>query len=230
MPFWPAGTPVHQAFQAHPSPPPLLSFQENFCRETGTRAPESSLHDCCSCEDQYLKTLEGRGRCQQPDNADTWICRRCDGTREAPLAVGPAGHPKETIPPRYLRESFPHGKFYVPAPDVGLGWCQARRVKGSGLRPVFLSPLGYELDAKDDIPAQTDFEKAVDASLRASREEEFKEWREAIKATGKVRPAPRSLSALPLLAPPSLPLRTPIPPSPLPLIAFLLCPLSLSSH
>ena len=50
------------------------------------------------------------------------------------------------------------GNFYVPAPEFGIGWSQAKRRQRAGLKNTFLSPLGYEVSSKEDIPHQIAYE------------------------------------------------------------------------
>ena len=157
--------------------------KENFCRETGERTGEEHLHDCCTCEDQYLKTLQN-GRFQTDGQDDSWICWRCDEAQKLPIAFGLPGYPIDVVAPRYDKDNFPGGWMFHPVPEFGDGWCQAKRINRQGLQNVFLSPLGYELTSKADAAAHKEFEKTVNDTLLAAREAEFKEWREQVKSSG----------------------------------------------
>ena len=82
--------------------------KEDFCRETGTRTREDTLHACSSCEDQYLRTLTEpapRGRYQREGDEESWICTRCDAAQQLPVVVGPSGYAKELVNPSFNKGS-----------------------------------------------------------------------------------------------------------------------------
>lgn len=165
------------------------------CKLTGQVAAESDLVQCSSCEDQYLPTsvgLEGTKLKQK------WFCSRC--TRALELSAQNLGGDPYANDPKEADSVYNAidlgGNCFVPAPDVGAGWCQARKKNRSGgLKSMFLSPLGYELEKKELIPLQKEFEEAVDKDLLSARAKEFQETLPGYKASGGRRGSKRRSTA-----------------------------------
>jgi hypothetical protein len=159
-----------------------LNAKQNFCRETGTKAQENELNECSICDDQYLKDLV-RGKYTKskgsiPDES-SWVCNRCGIAAQTPIISGSINHPpKSSVKACYSKDNF-DGFLFFPAPEFGAGWCQAKGKKG-GLKSAYLSPLGYELYSKEDVQTHKEFEKTVHDNLLASRESEYKEFREQV--------------------------------------------------
>ena len=163
---------------------------------------QSELNDCTLCEDQYLKTLENRGAYRGNTTSNTtssstststsstshttslsgsgedtaWVCQRCITATNQPINTGLQGLPKSVVKPCFYRDNF-SGNVYYPVPDFCTGWCQAKRRNRSALKNVYLSPLGYELNSKEEAIEHQEFEKTVHANLLLSRENEYKEYR-----------------------------------------------------
>ena len=93
--------------------------KEDFCRETGTRTHEGALHECHSCEDQYLRTLTEpapRGRYETEGDEETWICTRCAVAKQLPVVLGPSGYSKELVDPSFNKGgSLSHTVLPPPA-------------------------------------------------------------------------------------------------------------------
>ena len=155
----------------------------------------SDLNDCTICEDQYLKTLENRGIFKKDKNAistnttnsisrnndshDTegiWICNRCNRASQSPIDTGLPGLPKTIVKQCYSKNNF-NGNIYYPSAEFGTGWCQAKRRNKLALKENYLSPLGYELNSKEEAILHLEFEKTVHDNLLLNRENEYKEYR-----------------------------------------------------
>jgi hypothetical protein len=147
----------------------------NVCAVTGTRAPASQLLQCSCCEDQNLASLH-----PPVHSKSVWVCPRCqdaldmaggDLTSNPFSAMGYKGNNRADT---YSSEEF-GGNSFVPAPEFGVGWFQAKRRLRAGLKNTFLSPLGYEVLAKEDIPNQVIYEDIVNQNLYTARAAEFQE-------------------------------------------------------
>jgi hypothetical protein len=178
---------------------------ENFCRLTGEKGKASDLIQCRWCDDQFLPSSVGLRSAKAA--AKSWSCSRCqvsldlsDGDLKGePFVKG--GQQPDNI--AYLASEA--GKdVFVPAFEMGGGWFQAKKKgKGasSGLKNLFLSPLGYEVHSKEEIRNQIEFEKEIDEELRTARAKEWKELtsagsgKKATNAGGKRRKGGRRQSA-----------------------------------
>lgn len=145
---------------------------ENFCRISRQKGRPGEFYKCKWCEDQYLpRHVEGA-----PSKIlKNWVCKRCSKALE--LAGGDLkNEPFVKEPPQSRYTSSSVGRnCWVLAPEIGDGWCQAKRKGRSGLKNIFLSPLGYEIFSKEDIEAQKDFEAAIDMELMSARCAEFQD-------------------------------------------------------
>ena len=123
---------------------------------------QESLYDCCSCEDQYLKQLSGMGRFQKEGVLDSWICQRCDEAQKSTLmvALGGGGKDKDAT----INHNNHNGKLFVPCPELAKGWCHTKKAKKDPKTTpsIYLSPLGYELESKEDAVAHQIFEQVND--------------------------------------------------------------------
>jgi hypothetical protein len=181
--------------------------KENFCRLTGEKGKASDLIQCRWCDDQFLPSSVGLRSAKAA--AKSWACSRCQVALD--LADGDLkGEPfinGGQLPDNIAYLASEVGKdIFVPAFDMGGGWFQAKKKgKGgsSGLKNLFLSPLGYEVHSKEEIRNQIEFEKEIDEELRTAR---AKEWKELVSAgsgkktsnsntTGKRRKGGRRQSA-----------------------------------
>lgn len=139
------------------------------------------------CEDQYLKTLDkGRHRVTVngiPDQS-TWTCNRCLTAGQSSLITGLPGLPKSIVRQCYCKDNF-DGDMYYPVPEFSAGWCQAKRKNRLAFKNNYLSPLGYELNSKEEALTHQEFEKTVHDNLLLSREAEYKEYREQVAAERK---------------------------------------------
>lgn len=149
----------------------------NICAVTGTRGPASQMLQCQACEDQNLHSLHP----EVHSKAD-WVCSRCQEALEmagGDLLNNPFSGALsfKGIRPgdAYSTEEF-GGNSFVPSPEYGLGWNQAKRRLRAGLKNVFLSPLGYEVFSKEDIPNQAVYEDIVNQNLYTARAAEFQEY------------------------------------------------------
>jgi hypothetical protein len=138
---------------------------ENFCRATSTQAKSKELLKCKWCEDQYLPSALSLEFSKIPKS---WICPRCQTT-----LTQCSGDLKNIPSIAQEFESFEGRNVYVPAPELGSGWCHAKRKAKTGPKNVYLSPLGYELYSKEDIQPQKEFEEEVDDGLMQARAKEF---------------------------------------------------------
>jgi hypothetical protein len=162
----------------------------NICAVTGTRAPASQLLQCRCCEDQNLASLH-----PPVHSKSLWVCPRCqdaldmaggDLTSNPFSAMGYKGNRADT----YSAEEF-GGNSFVPAPEFGVGWFQAKRRLRAGLKNTFLSPLGYEVLAKEDIPNQVIYENIVNQNLYTARAAEFQEAMNTKKPRHEVKKTAR---------------------------------------
>jgi hypothetical protein len=170
-----------------------LNSVECFCVKTGTRAKPNELLQCSWCEDQYLPSSVGLP-VSKLVSKDSWACSRCE---QALLSANNdmAGDPfVKNDQSALISDVYNDAVFYVPAPEIGEGWCQAKRKNHSGLKQLYLSPLGYEIHNKDEIAGQKAFEEAVDLDLITTRENEFKDQLPAIRRS-KPRRSSRSSDA-----------------------------------
>ena len=139
------------------------------------------------CEDQYLKTLDkGNHRVTVngiPDQS-TWTCNRCLTAGQSSLITGLPGLPKSIVKQCYCKDNF-DGDMYYPVPEFSAGWCQAKRKNRLAFKNNYLSPLGYELNSKEEALIHQEFEKTVHDNLLLSREAEYKEYREQVAAERK---------------------------------------------
>lgn len=147
---------------------------QNVCSLTGVIADESKLVECSWCENQCL--WSNLGLAKKPKS---WACKRCSAALETAsnlsLNDDPFGNSPKIIA---IEDTYSCAQFgnhvFVPANDIAEGWYQAKKKNGNGLKNLFLSPLGYEV-SKDDIAAQSEFEKGIDDDLMAARAKEFLE-------------------------------------------------------
>ena len=139
------------------------------------------------CEDQYLKTLDKgdyRVKVNGVPDQSTWTCTRCITAGQSSLITGLPGLPKTIVRQCYCKDNF-DGYMYYPVPEFSAGWCQAKRRNRQSLKNIYLSPLGYELNSKEEALTQLEFEKTVHDNLLLSREAEYKEYREQVAAERK---------------------------------------------
>lgn len=139
------------------------------------------------CEDQYLKTLDKgdyRVKVNGVPDQSTWTCTRCITAGQSSLITGLPGLPKTIVKQCYCKDNF-DGYMYYPVPEFSAGWCQAKRRNRQSLKNIYLSPLGYELNSKEEALTQQEFEKTVHENLLLSREAEYKEYREQVAAERK---------------------------------------------
>jgi hypothetical protein len=139
------------------------------------------------CEDQYLKTLDKgdyRVKVNGVPDQSTWTCTRCITAGQSSLITGLPGLPKTIVKQCYCKDNF-DGYMYYPVPEFSAGWCQAKRRNRQSLKNIYLSPLGYELNSKEEALIQLEFEKTVHDNLLLSREAEYKEYREQVAAERK---------------------------------------------
>ena len=139
------------------------------------------------CEDQYLKTLDKgdyRVKVNGVPDQSTWTCTRCITAGQSSLITGLPGLPKTIVKQCYCKDNF-DGYMYYPVPEFSAGWCQAKRRNRQSLKNIYLSPLGYELNSKEEALTQLEFEKTVHDNLLLSREAEYKEYREQVAAERK---------------------------------------------
>jgi hypothetical protein len=148
----------------------------NVCSLTGSRAPASQMLQCRCCEDQILASMHA-----PVQHKSQWVCSRCQEALD--MAGGDlTGNPfagvktSSQAAEAYSCEEF-GGNVYVPAPEFGVGWNQAKR-RGfrAGLKNTFLSPLGYEVPSREDILNQVVYEDVVNQNLYAARAAEFQEF------------------------------------------------------
>ena len=161
------------------------------------------MNDCTICEDQYLKVLDNRGIFKNDknttssastststnstansksknnasnENESIWICNRCNKASQSTIDTGLPGLPKSIVKQCYSKNNF-NGNIYYPTPEFGAGWCQAKRRNKLALKENYLSPLGYELNSKEEAILHLEFEKTVHENLLLNRENEYKEYR-----------------------------------------------------
>lgn len=147
----------------------------HFCKGTQTVCSASELLQCAACDDEYLPSAVGLPASRANSKAK-WFCERCTKALEL------SGNNLSGLPfPDDLEVAFPAQNIFVAVPEVGVGWCQAKRKQRGGLKNYFLSPLGYEISSrdlassKDLIEAQKEFEVAVDQDLLTARTKEFQD-------------------------------------------------------
>ena len=139
------------------------------------------------CEDQYLKTLDKgfhRVTVNGVPDQSTWTCNRCLTASQSSLITGLPGLPKSIVKQCYCKDNF-DGDMYYPVPEFSAGWCQAKRKNRLAFKNNYLSPLGYELNSKEEALIHQEFEKTVHDNLLLSREAEYKEYREQVAAERK---------------------------------------------
>ena len=100
------------------------------------------------------------------------------------MITGLPGLPKSIVKQCYCKDNF-DGDMYYPVPEFSAGWCQAKRRNRLALKNNYLSPLGYELNSKEEALTHQEFEKTVHSNLLLSREAEYKEYREQVAANRK---------------------------------------------
>lgn len=155
---------MHLKYFDHPS-------KDNFCQASGSKAKKSDLLLCSWCEDQYLPASVGLS-CDFLNKRDSWACSRCV------LALKSCKNDLTAVPMgdgEVIEGVDQDTTTYVLAPDIGEGWCRAKRKNKSGVKNVFLSPLGYEVVGKEALASQKVFEEGVDRELTLVREKEFQE-------------------------------------------------------
>eukprot|EP00981_Chlorochromonas_danica_P001230 scaffold268_cov210-Ochromonas_danica.AAC.25 len=155
---------MHLKYFDHPS-------KDIFCQASGSKAKKSDLLLCSWCEDQYLPVSIGLSN-DLLNKRDSWACSRCVSALKScksDLTAVPMGDGD------VIEGVDQDTTTYVLAPDIGEGWCRAKRKNKSGVKNVFLSPLGYEVVGKEALASQKVFEEGVDKELTLVREKEFQE-------------------------------------------------------
>lgn len=171
---------------------------ENLCAISGERGGverEAEFVQCQWCEDQNLRTIAGVAA-----NRVKWVCMRCtralehcDGDLKGPPLLSLLNVQK-SVDMLYSCEEF-GGNIFVPAADLGVGWCHARRRRLGGLKNLYLSPLGYEV-TREMVAAQEEYETGINRDLTVARAKEFQDQLDAAKTAAtkgknsKQKPAP----------------------------------------
>jgi len=146
---------------------------ENICAMTGTKGPASLMLQCRHCEDQNLQSLHPK-----VSGSKDWVCARCSDALEQ-TGGDLSANPFTNIGLKSLRNVDSYsceifgGNWFVPAPELGAGWSQARRKHKSGLKNWFLSPLGYEVTSREDAASQSSYEEEINRNLYDARAAEF---------------------------------------------------------
>jgi len=140
---------------------------------TGTKGPASLMLQCRHCEDQNLQSLHPK-----VSGSKDWVCARCSDALEQ-TGGDLSANPFTNIGLKSLRNVDSYsceifgGNWFVPAPELGAGWSQARRKHKSGLKNWFLSPLGYEVTSREDAASQSSYEEEINRNLYDARAAEF---------------------------------------------------------
>ena len=121
-------------------------------------------------------SMSGDDDDNKDNNDGNWMCNRCYKASQTPINTGLPGLPKSIVKQCYSKNNF-NGNIYYPTPEFGTGWCQAKRVNKLALKEIYLSPLGYELNSKEEALLHIEFEKEVHDNLLLNRENEYKEYR-----------------------------------------------------
>jgi len=147
---------------------------ENICAATNTKGSASLMLQCRHCDDQNLQSLHPK----VPAGSKDWVCLRCSDALEQ-TGGDLSGKPFTNTGSKSLRNIDNYsceifgGHWFVPAPELGAGWSQARRKQKSGLKNWFLSPLGYEVTSREDAASQSSYEEEINQNLYNARATEF---------------------------------------------------------